>query len=114
MEGFLSIIVSNAIWLLYSLSEGLREGSFDFYKESSKKIANFNDIKMFSIQRLFVLISTSFIMIFSIGWISIIFILGQIVTFKYFYYITYECSLRKIHNKDSENIKKALNKKKYD
>ncbi len=112
MEAFLSIVVSNLIWVLYSLSEGLREGTFDFYKESSKKVADFNDMKMFSIQRMFVLIATSFIMILSIGWISIIFIFGQIMTFRYFFFISYECSLRKVHKKSSKDINIKIKEKK--
>lgn len=109
---FLLIILANTIWAIYSLSEGLKDGAYDFYKDSSKKNTDFNYKKMLFIQRGLVLVSTSSLLIFSIGWISIIFILSKIVLFKYFYFITYECSLRKIQNQDDDSIKNILQEKK--
>lgn len=109
---FLLIILANTIWALYSLSEGLKDAAYDFYKDSSKKNTDFNYKRMLFIQRSLVLISTSSLLIFSIGWTSIIFILSKIFLFKYFYFITYECSLRKIQNKDDDYIKNILKTKK--
>lgn len=111
MDLFL-IILSNFIWASYSFSEGLKDGTYEYYKNNSKVIANFNYKKMSFIQRVFVLSSTSTILIITLGWLSILFILAKIVLFKYFYFISYECSLRKVQNKDKKCIDSILDYKK--
>ena len=109
---FLLIVISGIIWASYSLSEGLKDGTYDYYKDNSRVLMNFNYKKMSFIQRILVLISTSSLLVVSIGWLSIIFIISKIVLFKYFYFITYEYSLRKFHNKDTKCIISLLNIKK--
>jgi hypothetical protein len=109
---YILIILSNLIWALYALSEGLKDGTYEFYRDHSKVIANFNYKKMSFIQRLLVLSATSSLLAIGLGWLSIFFILCQIVLFKYFYFISYECSLRKVHNKNKACIISLLNIKK--
>lgn len=109
---FFLVILSNFIWASYSFSEGLKDGTYEYYRDNSKVIANFNYKKMSFIQRIFVLISTSTLLIISLGWLSILFILAKIVLFKYFYFISYECSLRKVQNKNKTCINSILDYKK--
>jgi hypothetical protein len=109
---FILIILSNLIWALYSLSEGLKDGTYEYYRDNSKVVADFNYKKMSYIQRMIVLVSTSLLLIIGIGWLSILFIFSKLILFKYFYFVSYECSLRKIQHKDKKYISLLLDNKK--
>jgi hypothetical protein len=93
---FLLITLSNLFWILYSLSDGVREAIYDINKNYSKREINFDSKKLFNIQRGLVLISISLLTIYIIGILSIPFILGQIFIFKYIHNLSYTCTYNKI------------------
>ena len=54
---FIAITITNVIWILYSMSEGLREGFFEHIKSKNKRSSEFCAKKIFNIQRFLVLIN---------------------------------------------------------
>lgn len=102
---FLAITIANLIWILYSMSEGLREGFFEHFKNKSKRECAFNTKRILNIQRGLVLLATGGVLAYTLGWISIPFIIAQFFMFRYFHKIVFEHTLKKLDKKttlDSE------------
>lgn len=97
---FVLITLSNLFWILYSLSDGIREGIYDVNKDYSKREINFDHKKLFNIQRGLVLISMSLLMIYMIGILSLPFILGQVLMFKYIHNLSYSCTYNKMKGRE--------------
>ncbi len=89
---FVIITLMNIIWVLYSLIEGIREASYD----TSNCL--FNLKKIFNFHRFLVLLSIGILLFYIIGWLSIIYAIGQIFMFKYFHMITYKATILKLEN----------------
>ena len=98
---FLAITIANLIWILYSMSEGLREGFFEHYKGKSKRECAFNTKIIFNIQRSLVLLATGGVLTYTLGWISIPFIIAQVFMFRYFHKITLNQTIKKLDSKTS-------------
>ncbi len=94
--GFIVITISNLIWMFYCLTEGVREGFFNHYRNSYRNHLGYNFKKMFMIQRLLVLFATGGIMLYTIGLIAIPFIIGQIFMFHFLHKMAYSCTVSKI------------------
>jgi hypothetical protein len=114
---FLVITIVNIIWILYSMSEGVREAFFDYYQGLNKRRCSFNIKRMFLIQRALFLTLSTIIMSYSLGLLSIPIALGQICMFKYFHKISYVLSSKKLNSEVSEQgeeftIFKMMNKHK--
>lgn len=101
---FIVITVSNLIWMLYCLTEGVREGFFNYYKNTYRCNVSYNFKKMFTIQRLLVLIATGGIMLYTIGLIAIPFIIGQLLMFHFLHKLSYNCTVNKIEKLKSEEF----------
>jgi len=101
---FLVITVTNIIWILYSMSEGIRESFFDYYQRFNKRICNFDVKRIFFIQRITVLILITIISFYKLGFISLLISLTHICMFKYFHKILYDISSKKL-NGDIDNSK---------
>jgi hypothetical protein len=112
MSSFLIIILSYSIWIVYSLFEGLKNGSFFFYKTRCKRRNIINDCKIFTVQRTLVFLSTSLLLVYALGWISIFFIIPKIYLFKYLYIISYEYFLEKVEKENKKNIDIKIQDKK--
>jgi hypothetical protein len=112
---FLSITLSNLVWIIYSMTEGLRESFFSFYKEQNKKVCLLNTKRIFSAQRYLVLSLITLIMLKTIGLISIPIALGQIFMFRYFHKLSYDITKNKlnINQKENKEIDPILKKNKY-
>jgi hypothetical protein len=100
---FIAITIANIIWILYSMSEGIREGFYNFHKYNSKKISQFESKRVFNIQRLLVLSSTSLILFYTMGIIAFPFLLGQIFMFRYFHKIMNDATLKKLEMRRIES-----------
>jgi hypothetical protein len=87
--------------MFYCLTEGVREGFFNHYRNTYRNQLGYNFKKMFMIQRLLVLFATGGIMLYTIGLIAIPFIIGQIFMFHFLHKMSYNCTISKI-----EKIKK--------
>lgn len=98
---FISITIANLIWILYSMSEGLREGFFEHFKSKSKRNCEFNTKRIFNIQRFLVLLATGGLLTYTIGWVSIPFIIAQVLMFRYFHKIIFDQTIKKLSNKNS-------------
>lgn len=98
---FIAITIANLIWILYSMSEGLREGFFEHFKGKSKRNFEFNTKRIFNIQRFLVLLATGGLLTYTIGWISVPFIIAQIFMFRYFHKIIFDQTIKKLTNKTS-------------
>ena len=99
---FVVITVSNLIWMFYCLTEGVREGFFNHYRNTYRNKLGYNFKKMFLIQRLLVLFATGGIMLHTIGLIAIPFIIGQIFMFHFLHKLSYSCTVNKIEKTKSE------------
>jgi hypothetical protein len=102
---FVVITVSNLIWMFYCITEGVREGFFNHYRNTYRNKLSYNFKKMFFIQRLLVLLSTGGIMLHTIGLIAIPFILGQLLMFHFLHKLSYGCTVKKIENNQTNKIK---------
>ena len=112
---FLVITIINIIWILYSMSEGVREAFFDYHQGLNKRKCTFNIKRMFLIQRVLFLTLSTIVMSYTLGLLSIPIALGQICMFKYFHKISYDLSANKLNsendeNNDELNIFKIMNK----
>jgi hypothetical protein len=112
---FLTITIVNIIWILYSMSEGIRESFFDYYQKFNKRRCLFEVKKMFLIQRFIVLTLTTIVTSYSLGMLSLLIALGQICMFKYFHKILYDLGYKKLNYEVENNelkIFKKMNKSK--
>jgi len=82
------------------MSEGLSEGFFQHYKNKSKR-QSFDTKKIFNIQRFLVLISTGGVLSYTLGWISIPFIISQVFMFRYFHRIIFNHTISKLEKNNN-------------
>ena len=105
---FIAITIANLIWILYSMSEGLREGFFEHFKNKSKRNCVFNTKRIFNIQRFLVLLATGGLLTYTIGWVSIPFIIAQIFMFRYFHKIIFDQTINKLESKVLEETHEEI------
>lgn len=105
---FLVITISNLIWMFYCLTEGVREGFFNHYKNTFRNRINYNFKKMFLLQRLLVLLATGGIMLYTIGTIGIPFVVGQVLMFHFIHKLSYNCVEKKIEERVEISKKEKL------
>lgn len=101
---FLAITFVNIIWLAYSLSEGIRESFFDYFKSLNKRNCLFKVKKIFLIQRVLVLLLIALSMSFILGFSVIPIAIGQLCMFKYFHKISYDLTSKKLCSDSIEKI----------
>jgi len=120
---FLIITMANLIWILYSMSEGIREGFFNYFKLLSKRKYKSEEIeinKLFNIQRFLVLLTTGGIMYWTIGLYFIPFMVCQLLMFRFFFRRTYDKTINHLKLKEilvkneDENLPKIMDKNKND
>lgn len=105
---FLIITISNLVWVLYSMLEGIRESFFNNNKILSKKRNNTNIKRLLFLQRSMFLLISSILMFYLIGIYSIPITIGQILIFRYFHKLCYNLTTNNIVNKkEDEEIKKV-------
>jgi hypothetical protein len=107
---FAAITIANLIWILYSLTEGVKDSLFSHYKTTSKRKCDLDSKTLFNTQRALVLLSTAGLLIWTLGWISIPFIIGQIFMYKYFHKISHDITTKKLDSKVVEEEKSPIKK----
>ncbi len=105
---FWSITFANLIWILYALTEGVRESFFRHYKKQCKRCDNYKFNVIFNFQRIIVLTVTSAILIHSLKLWAIPFIIGQILMFHFFHKISFTQTCKKIG--EDEHIHESMKK----
>ncbi len=105
---FIAITIANLIWILYSMSEGLREGFFEHFKNKSKRNCVFNTKRIFNIQRFLVLLATGGLLTYTIGWVSIPFIIAQVFMFRYFHKLIFDQTMNKLESKVIEETHEEI------
>lgn len=110
---FIAITIANLIWILYSLAEGAKDGLFTHYKNSSKRKCQLDSKVLFNLQKFLVLLSTGGLLIWTLGWISIPFILGQFLMYKYFHKISKDLVTKKLIEefKEEDTVTKKVKEK---
>lgn len=108
---FAIITISNIIWILYCLFEGMRESIFKFTQDSSRREVNIKINQITNIQRLLVITPISILMFYTIGIYTIPFLIGQMLIFKYFHQLSYSCTYRRLKRKKSKTKIDIENKK---
>jgi hypothetical protein len=109
MVEFIVITITNALWLFYSMFEGMREALFRNYEKISKRNIDIDTNLIFNTQRILVLLSIGSISAYMIGLFSIPIIIGQLFMFKYFHKISYKCTIKKLKK---DNLEEEKNKEK--
>jgi hypothetical protein len=105
---FLVITVVNIIWILYSLSEGIRESFSNYYQSFNKRKCSFNIKRMFLTQRILFLTLSTIVMSYTLGLLSIPISLAQICMFKYFHKISYDLSSKKLNSEINEEVEEFI------
>jgi hypothetical protein len=105
---FIAITLANLIWIMYSLTEGIREGFFVHYKNKSRRESRFTANKIFNLQRLLVLLATGSILCYITGYYGILFMIGQLFMFRYFHKIAYDKTTKKIDHKILDEEDKSI------
>lgn len=112
MIEFIYITVTNLMWILYSMSEAIREAIFYHYKNKSKRRPMVNYKTVVNLQRILVLVLSGSILIHLMGWISIPLILAQLFMFKYFHRIIFKRTMGKLNDntigKEEKSSKRGL------
>ena len=93
------LLLTNILWLAYSILEGFREGFYWHYKNTSRSTENLEIHPFFASQRGIILILICVILFFNIGWWSILNTLGMALIFSFFHNGSYYHTRNKLDNK---------------
>ena len=85
----ITLLITNLIWIAYSLTEGVREGFYWHYENNSKRVCNFNINPIFNLQRSLVLLITGGFLAHTLGLFSLLSLIGMILIFPFFHNGTY-------------------------
>lgn len=111
MVSFLVILLCNLVWVVYSLTEGVRCGLFDHLRDSWRNKVDYNFSKMLWFQRSLVLVSISLVMFWHIGLLSLAFICGQVLMFHFLHKAAYRCTKARVEKQVSSGPKSGAKKK---
>lgn len=92
------LIITNIIWILYSLVEGLREGFYWHFKSNSKREFKFEIHPIFAFQRSLVLLTIALILAHTIGFYSLICVAALMLVFSFFHNGSYYYTRNKLDN----------------
>lgn len=84
-----TLILTNLIWIGYSLTEGIREGFYWHYENNSKRVCDFDINPIFNLQRVLVMIITAGFMVHTLGWFSLLSLVCMFLIFNFFHNGTY-------------------------
>jgi hypothetical protein len=91
-----TLLITNIIWILYSLTEGVREGFYWHYENKSKRVCDFNINPIFHLQRSLVLLLTGGLLVHTLGWFSLLSLVCMIMMFSFFHNGTYYYTRNKL------------------
>lgn len=79
------LLLTNILWIFYSILEGFREGFYWHYKNNSKLSENFEIHPFFASQRGIILILIGIILYFNLGWWLVLNTIGMALIFSFFH-----------------------------
>ena len=85
----ITLLITNLIWIAYSLTEGVREGFYWHYENNSKRVCNFNINPIFNLQRGLVVLKTGGFLTYTLGLFSLLSLIGMVLIFPFFHNGTY-------------------------
>ncbi len=91
-----SLLMANLVWIIYSLTEGMREGFYWHYENSSKRVCDFNLNPVFHLQRSIVLMVISGFLVHITGYYSLFSTVCMIMMFSFFHNGTYYYTREKL------------------
>jgi hypothetical protein len=101
----LLIITSvNLMWIVYSMTEGIRQAFFDYFKNFNKRKCNYKIWKTFLFHRILVVFSLFLVMFPHLGYYSFLFTIGNVLMFRFFHKITYNKMVQKLDRDIFEEI----------
>ena len=95
----LSLILTNIIWVGYSLTEGIREGFYWNYENKSKKVCDFNVNPVFNLQRLLITLVTGGFLVHILGHYSLFCLFSMVIMFPFFHNGTYYYTRNKLDDR---------------
>ena len=93
------VLITNILWILYSMLEGFREGFYWYFKGISKSKNDFEIHPVFASQRGIILILIGVMLSFTIGWFSILNTVGMALVFSFFHNGSYYVTRNRIDSK---------------
>lgn len=94
-----TLLLINLFWMLYSLTEGVREGFYWHYENKCKRICDFDVNPMFHFQRLLVIFVSGGFLFHTVGWYSVLSLLSMSLMFIFFHNGAYYYTRNKLdHN----------------
>lgn len=94
----LTLILTNIIWVGYSLTEGIREGFYWNYENKSKRVCDFDINPIFNLQRFLVLLIMAGFLIYTLGYFSLFSLACMILMFPFFHNGSYYYTRNKLDN----------------
>ena len=94
----ITLLITNLIWISYSLMEGVREGFYWNYENISKRVCEFDINRIYTIQRSLVLTLVGGFLVYTLGWYSLISLASMIVMFSFFHNGTYYYTRNKLQS----------------
>lgn len=91
-----TLVLMNLLWIVYSLTEGIREGFYWHYENKSKRVCDFDVNPMFHLQRILVLVLTGGFMVHTLGWYSLLSLGSIILMFSFFHNGSYYYTRNKL------------------
>lgn len=92
----LTLILTNIIWVGYSLTEGVREGFYWHYENKSKRVCDFDVNPIFNLQRFLVLLLAGGFLVHALGHFSILNLVCMFLIFPFFHNGTYYSTRNKL------------------
>lgn len=93
------LLLTNLIWIAYSMMDGFREGFYWHYRNNSRRTCEFEINRIFILQRFLVLSLVAGLLVYSLGWYSLISTLSMMMMFSYFHNGTYYLTRNKLDDK---------------
>lgn len=95
----IALILTNIIWIAYSMIEGMREGFYWYFKANSRRECNFEIHPIFALQRGIVLLLAGSLLYYTIGLYSITSIISMMLIFSFFHNGSYYYTRNKLDDK---------------
>ena len=83
----ITLLLTNLIWIAYSMIDGFREGFYWHYRNNSRRTCEFEINRIFSLQRSLVILLIAGFLVHTLGWFSLISTISMIMLFSYFHNI---------------------------
>lgn len=92
----ITLLITNLIWIIYSLTEGVREGFYWNYENISKRVCEFDINRIHTLQRTSVLVIFGGFLIHTLGWYSLLSLACMFLMFSFFHNGTYYYTRNKL------------------